>query len=600
MRNDGIELAVVNPATGQPVVYVGVEATLAFTLTNRTGASIGLVAGAAGTASEMDVYLPSFFDAASMARMSISLPEWVFAYDAPGEALTLRFSGAEGTTWPDGATLRFDVTGAESNATPGSDVVQVNFLRMHGDLPPQTTAPLSLNLPPRPGNAKLTDVLQVSLDGQGAVFVSQAGDPLRNMLTLNFKNVGTDPLYSGSAMWSGTPRVTVTFVYGSTSGALAPDNQKTAPPSGSAWNILAGVRYSGGSAWTAQNPSPSSSALHPRWVLQPANTNQQVLGTGASANVSFAFDEVISFTPPGHTQMTVQFSGFMKDEQTAYDDAVWTLDIVKQNPPPTRGLVSFFSPEPLYTVTSPTQAVSVPLRWSMFDVAKVTLLNSYPGAAAATTVYPSPAPIAYDGATVVIPGTVQNAAVTCTLQAYDGNGGYLNSMQYTAFVQALMFVDPRDGKVYPAVQLGRRRWMAANLDYAAPSGSAFYAGQSSVQVPFGRLYTLAAAGASVPTGWRLPSQADWQALFALYDTPQAGYAALIAGGSAGFAAQLGGQTDERGNSMQMGSYGFYWSSTPGGGGGIYAGFSAGSGSVSIAAASPAGSMLSVRYVQDVS
>ena len=547
----------------------------------------------------MDIYMPAFLDA-SLPSMSISLPGWTFAYSAPLQGLTLLYAGAQGGTWADGAPLQFDVTGVLSNAQPTSDTVQVNFTRMAGDLPPMTTATLSLNSPPQPGNAKLTDVLQVTLDNQGAVFVSAAGDPLQNMLTLNFKNTGANPLYDGTAMWGGTPKVTVTFVYGSTSGALAPDNKASTPPLGSAWAITSGVRYYGGNQWTAQNPVITGGAPHPQWVLQPANTNQGIIGTGDSANISFSFSDVVSFTPPGHTQMTVQFTGFTKDEHTVYDDAVWTLDIVKQNPPPTRGLVSFFSQTVLYPVTQPAQAVTVPLRWTMFDVASVTLLNSYPGASVTTKSYPNPAQIAYDSGQVTIPGTVQSTAVTCTLQAFDGNGGYLNSMQFTAFVQAQMFVDPRDGKVYPAVQLGNRRWMAANLDYAAPSGSAFYANQPSFETPFGRLYTQQAAGAGVPAGWRLPSQADWQALFALYATPQAAYAALLAGGAAGFNAQLGGQTDSGGSSTQMGTYGFYWSSTPGGGGGIYAGFSGGSQSVSAVANYPSSYLFSVRYVQDVS
>lgn len=599
MANDGIGLTVLDAATRQPVVYVGEPATLSFTLTNQTGADVGLLPGGAGKASELDVYMPLFYDAAQLAAMSISLEGWTFAFDPAKQALTLTYAGSGTGTWSAGGTIAFDVTGAESDASPTTDTVQVNLLRMTGSVPPQVTAPLALNDPPQPGNAKLTDVLQLSLDAQGSVFVSQAGDPLRNMLTLNVKNTGSTPLYDGSAPRGGTPTVTVAFVYGSTSGALAPDDDRDAPPVGSAWNIVAAVRYPEGNDWTAKNPSPSSSAPHPSWVLGPANTNPGIIGTGASANVSFSFSEVISFTPPGHTQMMVQFTGFAKDEKTKYDDAVFVLDVVKQSPPPTRGLVSFFSPQPLYSVTEPTEPVDVPLRWTMFDVARVNLLTSYPGMPATVVDYPNPARIAYDSATVTIPGVTQDMAVTATLQAYDGNGGYLNSTQFTAFVQARMFVDPRDGKVYPVVQLAQRFWMAANLDYAAPSGSAFYGDNAGNEQPYGRLYTRAAA-VGAPTGWRLPSQADWQALFAAYDSPQAAYAALVAGGASGFAAQLGGRMDDDGGSSQLGTYGFYWSSTASAASdGVYAGFSGNSKSVNVGATLPGGYLLSVRYCRDV-
>jgi uncharacterized protein (TIGR02145 family) len=236
----------------------------------------------------------------------------------------------------------------------------------------------------------------------------------------------------------------------------------------------------------------------------------------------------------------------------------------------------------------------------MFDVARVTLLNSFSGSAVQNIAYPNPAPVAYDSGAVTIPGTTQNAAVTCTLQAYDGNGGYLNSMQFTAFIQADMFVDTRDGRVYPAVQIGTQRWMAANLDWAAGPGSSLYGNAPSVEAQYGRLYTLATAQTRIPPGWRLPSQADWQKLLSSFASSQAAYAALIAGGSAGFQAQLGGQMDTAGNSTLMGSYGYYWSSTASGSAGVAAVFVGSSSSVSVGATAPTGNLLSVRYVQDVS
>ena len=45
---------------------------------------------------------------------------------------------------------------------------------------------------------------------------------LVNQLVLTLKNVGETPLATGPTL-SGTPQVVVSFVYGNTSGALAPD-----------------------------------------------------------------------------------------------------------------------------------------------------------------------------------------------------------------------------------------------------------------------------------------------------------------------------------------------------------------------------------------
>ncbi|MCB0429490.1 MAG: hypothetical protein H6585_02560 [Flavobacteriales bacterium] len=599
MANNGIQLSVLNTANQQPVVYVGVSATLAFQLTNNTGSDIKMVAG--GSASSFEIFMPLFYQLSDLQKMNIQLNDWSFAVNTTDVSLALTWQGTGSAVWADGQSLSFQVQTAESSASPTADSVTVLLNNFQGSLPPSVQAPLALNKNPQPGNAKLTDVLQVSLDSQGNVIVSPAGDPLQNTIFLNLKNISQQPIYQGGNMWTGNPVVNVTFVYGSTSGSLAPDNDKSAPVQGSAWNIRGGVAISQNNAWTVTNPGASSPNPHPLWTLQPANTNKQIIGTGDDANITFSFSDIISFTPPGHTQMMVQFSGFMKDETTAYDDMVFVLDIVKQQAPPTRGLLNFFSPTPIFQVTQPTADIQIPLRWTMFDVASVTLITALPGVEPVVYPYPNPAPIAYDQQEATLPGTVQSTAVTFTLQAYDGNGGYLNSLQFTAFLQANMFVDTRDGKVYPVVQVNNKIWMAANLDYDAPTGSGFYNGSSKYETPYGRLYTWEGSQYKIPAPWRLPSQEDWNDLFSAFASPAAAYAALITGGSNGFAAQLGGAIDNRGNSSQLGTYGMYWSSTPqGGSNAIYAGFSGNSQTVNAVANNPTNYMLSIRYVRDVS
>ncbi|MGL5888829.1 MAG: FISUMP domain-containing protein, partial [Bacteroidia bacterium] len=248
---------------------------------------------------------------------------------------------------------------------------------------------------------------------------------------------------------------------------------------------------------------------------------------------------------------------------------------------------------------SPTQQVSIPLRWAMFNVARVNMITAYPGISPAETNYPNPLPLAYDSTQVIIPGTTNSTPVTVTLQAFDGNGGYLNSLQFTSFLQSNMFFDTRDGKTYPVIQVGNQLWMAQNLDYAAPSGSAFYNNNQANEATYGRLYTVQAATTNIPKDWRLPSQADWNNLIAAAGTNA--YAALIAGGSMGLNAQLGGYTDTNGVSSQLGVLGYYWSQSPqGGSGNFYASFSSRSSSVSAAGALPVNNMLSVRYVRDIS
>lgn len=598
MPNDNdpsIPLTVLNAAVRQPVVYVGVPAALVVALTNKTGGGITL--RSAGTASTMTLYVPQFFDPAAVVRMGVSVADWSATADGPGQSFLLTYAGADGATWAVGQTLTFQITNVSSRGSPTADAFQVNFANMGGNVPLQQEAPFSLATPPDPGNAKLSQTLHVSLDSQGVVYVSEPADPLQNALFLNLKNVGSENIYTGTTPWASPPKVTVTFVYGSTSGALAPDDDKTAPAVGSAWNIRSTPAVDQTPGWQVTNPSNTGQDAHPKWVLQPVNTNRPVIGTGAASNVTFQFSNVFSFTPIGHTQMIVQFTGFRQSDTRAYDDQTLVLDVVKQNPPPTRGLLNFFGSNPIVAVAAPARPVHIPVRWAMFDVARVNLFCSFPGVPAYQKTYPDPTPLAYDADTVVIPGISQSTAVFLTLQAFDGNGGYLNSGQFTAFLQATFFVDPRDDKAYPVIQVGPLYWLAANFDFDASSGCCFYNNDPTNEPTYGRLYTPAAARANAPEGWRLPARADWQALIAAVATP---YANLIAGGSSGFDAQLGGYRDDRNAfSNDLGRYGYYWAAGDDRSDTYYAQFSGVSQTVGAATTFPDTFAASVRYVRDV-
>jgi uncharacterized protein (TIGR02145 family) len=562
---------------------------------NGTGADIGCVAGKAP--STLEIFMPVFFQASDLQKMKTDLADWIFSYNADDVSLMLTYGGA-GATWASGQPLAFTITGVQSNAAPAPGSIQINLTQFNGNVPPSAQTPLSLTNEPKPGNAKLTDVLAVCLDNQGAVIVSVAGDPLQNTLLLNFKNTGATELYSGKAMWTGKPKVQVMFIYGSTSGALAPSD-KTAPAVGSAWSIVVANAFSEGNVWVPANPSKTDPIPDPIWTLVPANNNQGIIGIGDSANITFSFSNIVSLTPPGHTQMIVHFSGFMKDETTPYDDAVFVLDIVKQTAPATRGLMNFSSLNSVYPVTRPDQAVEIQLRWRMFDVASVNLIVGYPGIPLTPIQYPHvPQIIANDSGKVTIPGTSQSIVVPITLQAYDGNTGYLNGLQFSAFIQANMFVDPRDGKVYPVVQVKNRLWMAANLDHVDAKGSYSYNDLPVNEPKYGRLYTADAPSTQFPPGgWRIPSQDDWQALFDSHGDSHAAYEALIDGGSSGFNAQLGGYRDDSGSFSNLTAYGYYRSSAVNGG--LFAGFSRKSETVNLVGTFSLDFAISIRYVRDL-
>lgn len=134
-------------------------------------------------------------------------------------------------------------------------------------------------------------------------------------------------------------------------------------------------------------------------------------------------------------------------------------------------------------------------------------------------------------------------------------------------------IDERDGKVYATVPLAGRLWLARNLDHAV-DGSWCYDEEESRCGELGRLYTWQAARAACPAGWRLPTDDEWVALARAHGgyyelverraegDPHASYAALLAGGSSGFGAQLGGGRGlTKGDFADLGEDGLYWSDT---------------------------------------
>jgi len=128
-------------------------------------------------------------------------------------------------------------------------------------------------------------------------------------------------------------------------------------------------------------------------------------------------------------------------------------------------------------------------------------------------------------------------------------------------------------KAYEAVLIGKQTWMAENLNYNV-SGSKCYNNSASCDI-YGRLYDWNAAknGSTCPSGWHIPSNAEWDELMsAVAGTGIAG--AGIAGTLLKAAEHWDATrpyvgTDDYGFSALPGSYGkeedgdFYFSVKPG-------------------------------------
>jgi len=128
------------------------------------------------------------------------------------------------------------------------------------------------------------------------------------------------------------------------------------------------------------------------------------------------------------------------------------------------------------------------------------------------------------------------------------------------------------GKTYRTVQIGSQTWMAENLNYEA-SGSKCYNNNSANCEKYGRLYNWETALTVCPSGWHLPSDAEWTALEnAVGGSSNAGTKLKATSGwssngngtdNYGFSALPGGYGDSDGSFSNVEYYGRWWSSTEG-------------------------------------
>lgn len=140
--------------------------------------------------------------------------------------------------------------------------------------------------------------------------------------------------------------------------------------------------------------------------------------------------------------------------------------------------------------------------------------------------------------------------------------------------------DNRDGQTYKTVKIGDQWWMAENLNFDPGQGGSddakydwswCYKDNADNCVKYGRLYTWAAATTACPSGWHLPTKAEFETLFtAVGGLSTAGEVLKSTSGwySSGngtdaysFSALPAGYRDGNGDYNNGGSRAYFWSST---------------------------------------
>jgi uncharacterized protein (TIGR02145 family) len=143
--------------------------------------------------------------------------------------------------------------------------------------------------------------------------------------------------------------------------------------------------------------------------------------------------------------------------------------------------------------------------------------------------------------------------------------------------------DIRDSKVYPTVQIGSQCWLASNLNYGTTIASSqdqrdncvaekyCYNDNSTNCTNYGGLYqwdelmqydeTPADQG-FCPPAWHIPTENDWNTLFAIYINNAFAGSPLKYSGYSGFNALLSGARHINKGWDFQGFATFFWSSTP--------------------------------------
>lgn len=163
--------------------------------------------------------------------------------------------------------------------------------------------------------------------------------------------------------------------------------------------------------------------------------------------------------------------------------------------------------------------------------------------------------------------------------------GDVSALKVKFYNLPTQIIDKRDGKTYKLVYIGTQVWFKQNLAYKTGSGCRAYKKNQSNVSKYGYLYNWRTAKTVCPSGWHLPSDKEWTKLANYLGGEEvAGIKLKIAtnwklyngknygNNESGFNALPGGYFHYDANNYNYGSFwdigssGYWWSSTSSGNG----------------------------------
>lgn len=177
----------------------------------------------------------------------------------------------------------------------------------------------------------------------------------------------------------------------------------------------------------------------------------------------------------------------------------------------------------------------------------------------------------YENGNIAIEHNFKNGAYKGKQKNYDSEGELIIEW-VSSFPESKKgsMKDPRDGKTYKTVKIGKQVWMAENMNYDIKDSYCYENSPENCE-KYGRLYTWAAANYVCPEGWHLPTSEEFRTLISNVGGEEiAGKMlnSMIGRGendygvdAFGFSVLLAGLRDGNGNFSYAGLYTYFWGAT---------------------------------------